>query len=131
MLIVHLTEQMEAHVHGQIRSGAYANPSEVVLACIRLLLERDGAHRFYASKAELEEAVREAEAGGFDVFDALACEPDAGTTYLARNDDQSVSARATEPAQNPSIHRRELGSVDVADVLPVHGAGPRGSCCPY
>ena len=72
---VYLTEQMESYVHGQIRSGAYANLSEVVRAGIRLLMERDGARRFYALKAELEEAVREAEAGGFEEFDALAYEP--------------------------------------------------------
>ena len=75
---VHLTEQMEAYVHGQIRSGAYANLSEVVRAGIRLLMERDGARQFYVLKAELEEAVREAEAGGFEEFDALAYELDAG-----------------------------------------------------
>ena len=112
MLIVYLTEQMEACAHGQIRSGTNANPSEIVRAGIRLLMERDGAHQFYALNAELEEAVHEAEASGFD---ALACEPDAGTTYLARNDDQTVSTRATGPGQNPAIHRRELGSVQVAD----------------
>ena len=75
---VHLTEQMESYVHGQIKSGAYANLSEVVRAGIRLLMERDGARQFHALKAELEEAVREAEAGGFEEFDALAYEPDAG-----------------------------------------------------
>ena len=72
---VYLTEQMESYVHGQIRSGAYANLSEVVRAGIRLLMERDGARQFYTLKAELEEAVREAEAGGFEEFDALAYEP--------------------------------------------------------
>ena len=72
---VYLTEQMESYVHGQIRSGAYANLSEVVRAGIRLLMERDGARQFYALKAELEEAVREAEAGGFEEFDALDYEP--------------------------------------------------------
>ena len=76
---VHLTEQMETYVHGQIRSGAYANLSEVVRAGIRLLMERDGARQFFVLKAELEEAVREAEAGGFEEFDALAYEPDAGS----------------------------------------------------
>jgi len=72
---VHLTEQMESYAHGQIRSGAYANLSEVVRAGIRLLMERDGARQFCALKAELEEAVREAEADGFEEFDALAYEP--------------------------------------------------------
>ena len=75
---VHLTEQMESYVHGQIRSGAFANLSEVVRAGIRLLMERDGARQFYALKADLEEAVREAEAGGFEEFDSQAYEPDAG-----------------------------------------------------
>ena len=74
---VHLTEQMQAYAQGQIRSGAYANLSEVVRAGIRLLMERDGARQFYALKLELEEAVREAEAGGFEDFDPLAYEPDA------------------------------------------------------
>ena len=74
---VYLTEQMEAYVHGQIRSGAYANLSEVVRAGIRLLMERDGARQLHALKAELEEAVRDAEAGGFETFDPLAYEPDA------------------------------------------------------
>ena len=35
------------------------------------------ARRFHALKAKLEEAVREAEAGEFEAFDPLACEPDA------------------------------------------------------
>ena len=74
---VHLTEQMESYVHGQTKSGAYANLSEIVRTGIRLLMERDGARQFYALKADLEEAVREAEAGGFEEFDALAYEPDA------------------------------------------------------
>ena len=75
---VHLTEQMESYVHGQIRSGAYANLSEVVRAGIRLLMERDGARQFYALKADLEAAVREAEAGEFEEFDPLAYESDGG-----------------------------------------------------
>ena len=74
---VHLTEQMERYVRGQIRSGAYANLSEVVRAGLRLLMERDGARQFHALKVELEEAVREAAAGGFEEFDALGYEPDA------------------------------------------------------
>ena len=75
---IHLTRQMEFYVRGQIESGAYANLSEVVRAGIRLLMERDGARQFYALKAELEEAVREAEAGGFEEFDPSSYEPDAG-----------------------------------------------------
>ena len=74
---IHITRQMESYVQGQIKSGAYANLSEVVRAGIRLLMERDGARQFYALKAELEEAVREAEAGGFEEFDPLSYEPDA------------------------------------------------------
>ncbi len=76
---VHFTAQMESYVQGQIRTGAYANVSEVVRAGIRLLMERDDARQFYALKADLEEALREAEAGGFEAFDPLAFEPDAGT----------------------------------------------------
>ncbi len=75
---VHLTQPMESYVQRQIRSGAYANLSEVVRAGIRLLMERDGARQFYALKADLEEAVREAEDGGFTEFDPAAYEPDAG-----------------------------------------------------
>ena len=73
---VHLTEQMESYVLGQIRSGAYANPSEVVCAGIRLLMERDEARQFHALKADLEEALREAQAGGFEEFDPPAYERD-------------------------------------------------------
>ena len=75
---VHLTQPMDAFVRSQIKSGAYANVSEVVRAGIRLLMDRDGARQFYALKANLEEAVREAEAGGFEDFDPQAYEPDAG-----------------------------------------------------
>ena len=75
---VHLTEQMENYVRGQISSGAYANVSEVVRAGIRMLMERDGARQFYALKAELERAVDEAEAGGFERLDPLDYEPEAG-----------------------------------------------------
>ena len=74
----HLTRQMESCVQGQIKSGAYANLSEVVRAGIRLLMERDGARQFHALKAELEEAVREAVAGEFEKFEPLAYEPDVG-----------------------------------------------------
>ena len=75
---VHLTQQMESYVQGQIKLGAYANVSEVVRAGIRLLMERDGARQFFVLKADLEEAVRRAEAGGFEAFDPLAYEPDVG-----------------------------------------------------
>lgn len=73
---VHLTQPMEAYVRNQIRSGAYANVSEVVRAGVRMLMERDGARQFYALKEDLEEAVREAEAGGFEEFDPKVYEPD-------------------------------------------------------
>lgn len=74
---VHLTEQMRAYVDGQIRSGAYANVSEVVRAGVRMLMDRDGARQFYLLKADLEQAVRETEAGEFERFDPQAYEPDA------------------------------------------------------
>ena len=76
---VHLTKQMENYILDQVRSGSYANLSEVVRAGMRLLMERDNARQFYALKADLEEALREAEAGGFEVFDPQAYEPDAET----------------------------------------------------
>ncbi len=74
---VHLTAPMAAYIKGQIDSGAFANLSEVVRAGLRLLMERDGARQFYALKAELEHAVREAEAGEFDDFDPEAFDPEA------------------------------------------------------
>lgn len=74
---IHLTEPMRDYVDGQIRSGAYANLSEVVRAGIRLLMEKDGARQFYALKAELEEAAAAVEAGDFSEFDPRAFEPDA------------------------------------------------------
>ncbi len=77
---VHLTQQMDAYMQGQIKSGAYANLSEIVRAAMRLLMERDGALQFYALKAELQEALREAEAGGFKEFDPLDYEPDFDAT---------------------------------------------------
>ena len=43
---IHLTKPMEAYAQGQIKSGAYANLSEVVRAGIRLLMERDSARQF-------------------------------------------------------------------------------------
>lgn len=74
---VHLTKQMEAYVQGQVRSGAYANASEVVRAALRALMEQDGARRFYMLKADLEQAMREADGGAFSEFDPRAFEPDA------------------------------------------------------
>lgn len=74
---IHLTEPMQEYVQGQIKSGSYANLSEVVRAGIRLLMEKDGARQFYALKADLERATADAEAGAFEAFDAKAFEPDA------------------------------------------------------
>ena len=51
--------------------------SEVVRAEDRMLMERDGARQFYALKANLEQAMREAEAGDFETFDPQLYEPDA------------------------------------------------------
>ena len=72
---IYLTEQMQNYVNLQIKSGFYANLSEVVHAGIRLLMEKDGARQFHALKADLEQAT--AEAGAFASFNALAFEPDA------------------------------------------------------
>lgn len=77
---VHLTDPMQEYVQGQIKSGAYANMSEVVRAGIRLLMEKDGARQFYALKADLDDAAAAAEAGGFSDFDPKAFEPDAYTS---------------------------------------------------
>lgn len=74
---VHLTHAMQDYVQSQIKSGAYANLSEVVRAGIRLLMEKDGARQFYALKSELEEAVTAAEGGAHSAFDPVAFEPDA------------------------------------------------------
>ncbi len=74
---IHLTEQMEDYIQRQIRSGSYANLSEVVRAGMRLLMERDNARQFYALKANLEEALREAESGRLETFDPQVYEPDA------------------------------------------------------
>ncbi len=74
---VHLTEPMQKFVQGQIKSGAYANTSEVVRAGLRLLMEKDGARQFYTLKADLEDAATSAETGDFAKFDPVAFEPDA------------------------------------------------------
>ena len=74
---IYLTEQMQNYVQLQIKSGAYNSLSEVVHTGVRLLMEKDGARQFYALKADLEQAVAEAEAGTFASFDARAFEPDA------------------------------------------------------
>ncbi len=77
---VHLTEPMQEYVQGQIKSGAYANVSEVVRAGIRLLMEKEGARQFYTLKAELEDASQSVRSGEFSEFDPRAYEPDAFTS---------------------------------------------------
>ena len=52
--------------------------SEVVRAEVRMFMERGSACQFYALKAILEQAMREAEAGDFEPFDPQLYEPDAG-----------------------------------------------------
>ena len=74
---VHLTKPMQEYAEAQIRSGAYANLSEVVRSGMRTLMEKDRARAFYALKADLEEALAEAEAGDHAPFDVEAYEPDA------------------------------------------------------
>ena len=74
---VHLTKPMQEYAEAQIRSGAYANLSEVVRAGMRNLMERDRARAFYVLKSELEEAIRAAERGDYVEFDPRAYEPDA------------------------------------------------------
>ena len=73
---VTLGDHFSHFVDEQIKDGRFSSVSEVVRAGIRLLMERDGARQFYALKADLDEAVREAEAGEFEQFDPKAYEPD-------------------------------------------------------
>jgi antitoxin ParD1/3/4 len=68
---------MQDYAETLIKSGAYANLSEVVRAGMRGLMERDGARQFYALKAELEAAAQEVENGDYIDFDPRAFEPDA------------------------------------------------------
>ena len=74
---VHLTDPMQEYAKMQIKSGAYANLSEVVRAGIRLLMEKEGARQFYTLKTEVDEAMQAAERGEFAEFDPKAYEPDA------------------------------------------------------
>jgi antitoxin ParD1/3/4 len=74
---VHLTKPMQDYADEQIRSGAYANLSEIVRAGMRSIMEKDGARAFYALKAELEAAAEEVERGEYIEFDPRAFEPDA------------------------------------------------------
>jgi antitoxin ParD1/3/4 len=72
---VHLTKPMQEFAEAQIKSGAYANLSEIVRAGMRTLMERDRARAFFALRAELEEAIAEAERGAYAEFDPVAFEP--------------------------------------------------------
>ena len=72
---VHLTKPMQDYAAAQIKSGAYANLSEVIRAGMRELIEKDRARDFFDLKAELEEALAEAEAGDHAPFDVEAYEP--------------------------------------------------------
>ena len=74
---VHLTKAMQDYADGQIKSGAYANLSELVRAGMRTLMERDRARAFYLLKAELNEAADAVERGEFVEFDPREFEPDA------------------------------------------------------
>ena len=74
---VHLTKPMQDYAEEQIRSGAYANLSEIVRAGMRSIMEKDGARAFYALKAELDEAIEAAENGDYEEFDPRSFEPDA------------------------------------------------------
>ncbi len=74
---VHLTKPMQDYAEAQIRSGAYANLSEIVRAGMRSIMEKDGARAFFALKAELEAAAEEVERGEYIEFDPRAFEPDA------------------------------------------------------
>ena len=74
---VHLTKPMQDYANAQIESGAYANLSEIIRAGMRELIAKDRARDFFALKAELEQALAEAEAGDHAPFDIEAYEPDA------------------------------------------------------
>ncbi len=74
---IHLTKPMQDYADRQIRSGAYANLSEVIRAGVRNLMEKDRARAFLALKAELDEAIEAAERGDYEDFDPRAFEPDA------------------------------------------------------
>lgn len=68
---------MQDYANAQIRSGAYANLSEVIRAGMRTLMEKDRARAFLVLKAELELAVQEVERGEYVDFDPRNFEPDA------------------------------------------------------
>lgn len=54
-------------------------------------MEQDGARQFHELKANLERAVREAEAGEFEQFDPQAYEPDAGTKLPCQDDNRAAN----------------------------------------
>jgi antitoxin ParD1/3/4 len=56
---VQLTDAMQDYAERQVRSGAYANVSEVVRAGMRKLMQEDGAAAFYRLKQDLEAAMAE------------------------------------------------------------------------
>ena len=74
---VHLTKSMQDYAEAQIKSGAYANLSEIVRAGMRDLMEKDRRRAYLALKAELNEAAEAAERGEYDIFDPREFEPDA------------------------------------------------------
>ena len=74
---VHLTKPMQDYAEAQIKSGAYANLSEIVRAGMRDLMEKDRRRAYLALKAELNEAAEAAERGEYDIFDPREFEPDA------------------------------------------------------
>ena len=94
---VSFTDPMEEYIRMQIKSGAYANVSEVVRAGMRLLMEKDGARQYYALKAELEAAVADAENGAtYDADSVFEWMDGWGTdqeTPLAKIDLHTVKAK--------------------------------------
>ena len=77
MLNAHLTKPLQDYAEAQIRSGAYANLSEIVRASMRTLMERDRARAFLLLKAELNEPIESAEAGDHAPFDVEGYKPEA------------------------------------------------------
>ena len=49
----HRTKTMQDFAQAQIKSGAYANLSEIVRAGMRTLMEKDRARAFFALKPEI------------------------------------------------------------------------------
>ncbi len=105
---VHLTDQMHRYAQERVDAGACASLSEVVRAGLRLPMERDGARQFHALKGELEAAVQEAEAGGFEKFDPVACEPGVELKQPLRHDDQAVAPGAPRSGRHSALYGRDL-----------------------